>query len=167
MTDKLRITFTLPAPPARVYAAWLSAREHAAMTGGAATVDPRVGGRHSAFDGYAFGFTLALEPDRRVLQSWRTSEFPPESPDSLIDVSFAAIPAGTRVTLVHRDLPTGDGVKYRQGWQDCYAVPMGRYFAEQAARLPRKKAASTPRKGASRSKTAGAALRRQSARTKA
>lgn len=66
-----------PAKPADVFAAWLDSVAHGAMTGrGRAKIDPRVGGAHTAWNGYIQGETLELEPGRRIVQSWRTSEFP-------------------------------------------------------------------------------------------
>ncbi|MBI5566248.1 MAG: SRPBCC domain-containing protein, partial [Chloroflexi bacterium] len=84
MSDSFELSIVLPASPARVYAAWLSSDEHAAMTGasargsagGSADIEPHVGGTHSAWDGYITGITLELEPDRRIVQTWRTIEFP-------------------------------------------------------------------------------------------
>jgi uncharacterized protein YndB with AHSA1/START domain len=134
MSESFEISTVLPAPPARVYAAWLSSDEHAAMTGASdgsgAEIDPRVGGAHSAWDGYITGTTLELEPNRRIVQAWRTVEFPADSPDSRLEIVLDAVDGGTRLTLKHSAIPDGQGVSYESGWVENYFEPMREYFSE-------------------------------------
>ena len=87
-TESIRVSALFSAPPGRIYEAWLSSEEHAMMTGGAASIEPHVGGRHSAWDGYIHGETVVLEPERRIVQTWRTTEFPANSPPSRLEVIF-------------------------------------------------------------------------------
>ncbi|WP_410962509.1 SRPBCC domain-containing protein, partial [Salmonella sp. SAL4358] len=88
----------LPATPKAIYEAWLDGKKHTAFTGGGATAQATVGGRHTAWDGYIHGWTLALQPGKRIVQSWRTTEFKPEDPDSLLEVKLAKAKGGTKVT---------------------------------------------------------------------
>ena len=81
MTYDFKLECALPAPPEAVYHAWLDSAAHTAMTGGAAKIAGRVGGRFTAWDGYISGKTLALTPGARIVQSWRTSEFAAADPD--------------------------------------------------------------------------------------
>jgi activator of HSP90 ATPase len=127
--DSLRMSITLPASPDRVYRAWLSSKEHSAFTGARAAVAAKVGGRFSAWDGYITGKTLALEPAQRIVQSWRTTDFPGDSPDSELEVVLDPVAKGTRLTLVHTRLPQRQVAQYRQGWKDYYFTPMKDYFA--------------------------------------
>jgi uncharacterized protein YndB with AHSA1/START domain len=130
MSEAFEISTVLPAPPDRVYAAWLSSDQHAAMTGGSADIDPRVGGKHSAWDGYITGTTLELDPSRRIVQSWRTAEFPADSADSRLEIVLAPAGVGTRLTLNHSDIPDGQGASYQSGWVENYFEPMKNYFSE-------------------------------------
>jgi uncharacterized protein YndB with AHSA1/START domain len=131
MAYEFTVSDILPANPQVVYDAWMSSEGHAGMTGAGADIDPRVGGEFSAWDGYITGRTLALEPGRRIVQSWRTSEFEPDDEDSQIEVLLEAVPEGTRITLHHTDIPNGQS-GYEQGWQDNYLDPMREYFAAPA-----------------------------------
>lgn len=88
MKNGFTLTTVIPATPAEIYKAWLSTKGHTAMTGSAAKVDGKIGGKFTAWDGYIFGSTLALEPDQRIVQAWRTSEFPDEAPDSLVEITL-------------------------------------------------------------------------------
>ena len=111
-----------------IYNAWLSSDGHSALTGSTANMDGRVGGKFSAWDGYIFGSTLELTPNQRIVQAWRTSEFPDDAPDSRLEVFLDEVESGTRVTLTHTDMPEDQVESYRQGWEDFYFKPMRNYF---------------------------------------
>ena len=127
-TDSIRVSAVIPADPKAIYEAWMSSKGHGAMTGSGATVTARVGGKFTAGDGYISGTTLELEPGARIVQSWRTTEFAEEDPDSRLEVLLEKASGGTRVTLVHTNIPRGQGAEYRQGWIDFYFTPMKEYF---------------------------------------
>jgi uncharacterized protein YndB with AHSA1/START domain len=128
MSDTLHLSIDLPASPAAVYEAWLNAEEHSAFTGAQATAEPGVGGQFTAWDGYIAGTTIELDTGRRIVQRWRTTEFPPESPDSLLEIVFEPVQGGTRLTLHHSELPEGSAPVYEKGWRDFYFTPMREYF---------------------------------------
>ncbi len=132
-TESITLTAVLPAPPERVYRAWLDGAEHSAMTGGEATVDARVGGAYTAWDGYITGTTLELEPGRRIVQAWRTSQFPKRAADSRLDVLLEpAVGGGTKLTLKHSAIPKGQGKRYKSGWPENYFEPMQDYFESKS-----------------------------------
>ena len=130
MKNGFKLWVVFPATPSEIYKAWLSSKGHSAMTGSAAKVTGRVEGKFSAWDGYIFGRTLDLEPDRRIVQAWRTSEFPNEAPDSRLEVLLEGTKAGTKVTLTHSEIPKGQVDSYKQGWEDFYFKPMKEYFGK-------------------------------------
>ena len=128
MKNSFNLSAIVPASPAEIYKAWLSTKGHTLMTGSPARVAGKVGGKFTAWDGYIFGRTLELEPDRRIVQAWRTSEFPSEAPDSHLEVLLEKAKGGTRVSLTHTNIPTGQAASYKQGWKDFYFTPMKKYF---------------------------------------
>jgi activator of HSP90 ATPase len=130
-TDSIRLSAVIPADPLAIYEAWMSSKGHGEMTGSGATVTARVGGKFTAWDGYISGTSLELEPGARIVQSWRTSEFAEEDPDSRLEVLLEKAPKGTRVTLVHTNIPPGQGAEYRKGWIDFYFTPMKEYFSSR------------------------------------
>jgi uncharacterized protein YndB with AHSA1/START domain len=132
MAYEFTIADVLPATPQAVYEAWMSDDGHTEMTGGTAEIDPRVGGEFTAWDGYITGRTLALEPGRRIVQAWRSSDFEAADPDSQIEVLLVAVPEGTEITLRHTAIPDGQS-GYAQGWRDNYFDPMRDYFAGRDA----------------------------------
>ncbi len=132
MPESIKLSAVIPATPQRIYDAWLDSQEHSSFTGGgAATVDPRVGGKYTAWDGYIQGTTDALEAGKRIVQSWRSADFPDDAPDSRLEVLLEPSPRGARVTLVHTNIPDGQAQDYKQGWKDYYLAPMKAYFAKK------------------------------------
>jgi uncharacterized protein YndB with AHSA1/START domain len=88
MPEAIRVSAVIPVKRTTLYDAWLDSKEHAAFTGGRAHVDPKVGGKYSAWDGYISGKTLLLRRGQKIVQSWRTTDFPEGSPDSRLVVLF-------------------------------------------------------------------------------
>lgn len=127
MGDSIRVSGTVPVAPEDVLRAWLDSAAHSAFTGGVAFIEPVVGGRFSAWDGYIEGTTIAIE-GARIVQAWRTSEFPESAPDSRLEILVEATDDGTLVTLVHSGIPRGQGDRYEDGWMRWYLVPMREYF---------------------------------------
>ena len=117
-----------PVDPRRLYRAWLSGDEHAAMTGSPAAVDARVGGAFTVRDGYIEGTTVVLEPERRIVQSWRTADFSDADADSRLELLFEPRPGGTLLVLRHTGIPGRHGESCRDGWVDRYFIPMHRRF---------------------------------------
>ena len=99
------------------------------MTGSAAQVDGRAGGKFTAWDRYIFGSTLELITNQRIVQAWRTSEFSDDAPDSVVEILLEEFPGGTKVTISHSNMPEDQVDSYRQGWDDYYFKPMKSYFA--------------------------------------
>ena len=132
MPDSFQVEMLVAAEPQRVFSAWLDPKEHAMFTGGGeAVVEPWNGGRFIAWDGYIHGILLGVDPPVRIVQTWRTSEFPPESRDSRVTVEFEPVRGGgTRVRVRHSDLPPSQVKRYEKGWLEHYLKPLARYFAK-------------------------------------
>ncbi len=134
-TDAIALSRILPATPDRIYLAWLNGPEHSAMTGGKATVaSTEIGGAFTAWDGYIDGVHVALEPGRRIVQAWRSDDFPADAPESRLEVLLEPAPGGTRITIRHEELPEGQGPAVLEGWDEWYLAPMEKYFAREARR---------------------------------
>src|SRR5437764_5448094 len=144
MPDSFELEMLGAAEPLRVCSAWMDSREPAAFTGGGeAVVEPWAGGRFIAWDGYIHGILLGVDEGRRIVQTWRTSEFPPESRDSRVVVEFDPVRVGTRVVIRHSDLPPSHVKKYEKGWNEHYLKALARYFAKGAKPAPAPRAPET------------------------
>jgi len=130
--ESFSISEVIPASPDLIYSAWLDTTAHSAFTGYEASVEPFVGGRHTSFGGYAEGTTLELSPGRRIVQTWRSKDFPDGTPDSRLEVTLEETLGGTMVTIQHTEIPSGQGERYREGWVKYYLQALKQYFAGQS-----------------------------------
>jgi activator of HSP90 ATPase len=126
--ESLSMQIVLPVSARDLCKAWMNNAEHSGFTGSPAKIIPHIGGAFTAWDGYISGKTLEIETPRRILQSWRTTEFPEGSPDSLLELLFEPVEGGSRLTLNHSNIPDGQKEGYEQGWQEFYFTPMQDYF---------------------------------------
>ena len=130
MAEKLKMSAKFAVEPKAVYAAWLSSKGHAEMTGSPAKANAKKGGKFTAWDGYISGKNLELKPGKLIVQAWRTTEFPDGAPDSKLEIRLAKEGQGTKLTLMQTDIPPGQAGEYRQGWLDFYFKPMKKYFVK-------------------------------------
>lgn len=119
----------LPAPPARLYAQYLSARSHAAITGAPARVVAKPGSAFSAFGGTLSGRILHLVPGRLIVQSWRASQWRKPDLDSTLILSFHAAKGGGRIELTQVDVPDHDFAGVSEGWHPYYWAPWRAYLS--------------------------------------
>ena len=124
----IKLTTNFPVTAKRLYDSWLNSTAHSDFTGGKAIIDGRVGGKFKVWDGYITGSNLVLQPYGRIVQSWRTTEFHESAPDSRLEILFEKHNSGTKVTLIHTQLPNGEEKKYEKGWKDHYFKPMKKFF---------------------------------------
>ena len=124
MNHRIHQEITLPAPPARVFAALTDAGTFSKMSGGApAEIDPTPGGAFSCFGGMIVGRTLECMPDQELVQAWRAKTWPA---GAYSVVRFHLEPEGeqTRVTLDQAGHPDGETEHLEQGWHANYWDPM-------------------------------------------
>lgn len=127
--SKFEVKATFKASPEDLYEAWLEGEAHAEMTGAPATGEAREGAPFTAWDGYISGTNLELRPGERIVQAWRTTEFPEGAPDSRVEITLTATATGTQLRLVHSEIPAGQADNYKQGWKDYYFAPMKEHFS--------------------------------------
>jgi len=111
-----------------LFDAWLSSDKHSSFTGGKAQILPRRGTRFTAWDGYISGSNIIIQPYGRIVHTWRTTEFPPGAADSTLEILFEKVDDGTKLTILHTNIPSGESRKYEKGWRDYYFKPMKKYF---------------------------------------
>jgi activator of HSP90 ATPase len=117
------------ASPREIYTTWLTSEGHTKMTGGTATISDIVGDHFTAWDGYIQGKNLALEPYKRILQTWRTSQFEESEEDSQLEILLQEVDGQTELTLIHTNVPES-GEHYINGWENHYFQPIKAYFSK-------------------------------------
>ena len=130
MKNEFTLVVTINAKAEKFYEAYLSSEGHTALTGSPARVDGTVDGDFTAWDGYIQGMFLELEKNKRIVQAWRTAEFPAEAEDSIVEILLEEDHGKTKLTLNHTNIPEGQADDYKTGWEDFYFKPMREYFGE-------------------------------------
>jgi activator of HSP90 ATPase len=143
-SESFNISAQFPISARELYQAWLDSKQHAGFTGAGAQVDPRVGGKFTAWDGYILGKTLELTPYRRIVQAWRTTDFPNGCSDSLVEITLEPVAGGTKLMIKHTGIPEGQGEGYKDGWRQFYFKPMKPYFSGKSEKKSRSKVARKP-----------------------
>jgi activator of HSP90 ATPase len=126
--ESFHVSEVFHAKPQTVYYAFLDSEMHTKMTGSPADITAKVKGRFDAWEGYITGTITELMPYRKIVQKWRTKDFPEDSPDSVLEILLEGVKEGTRLTLKHTKIPDGQGEGYKKGWVDHYFTPMKKYF---------------------------------------
>jgi len=128
MEESLKLVMELPVKAKTIYDSWLDSKAHSEFTGSKAIIDPHKGGIFTAGNNYIKGKTLELQPYGRIVQSWRTNDFPSYCKDSIVEILLEKSKEGTRFTLLHSGIPEGQAEKYKKGWEENYFKPLKKYF---------------------------------------
>jgi activator of HSP90 ATPase len=126
----------LHATPQRVYAALTDVAQFqkvillsAAVTSGmvkppaTAQLSREVGSAFSLFGGAITGRIIELVPNVRIVQAWRTADWP-AGVYSLARFELSASGANTRVTFDHTGFPIGASSHLAAGWKGNYWEPL-------------------------------------------
>jgi activator of HSP90 ATPase len=120
---------SLPATPEKLFDMYLEPAEHAAFTGLPVTLEPHAGGVFRAFDGKLSGKILHIEPKTLIVQTWRSASWPLTAMDSVLTLSFWPTEEGSRIELVHANVPEEDFAGVSEGWEKYYWTPWRAYLS--------------------------------------
>jgi len=121
----------LLAPADALFHMYLDPIEHEAITGSPVTVGDTPGARFSAFNGALSGTVLSIVAPSLVVQSWRSTDFKSDDPDSTLILSFVPNGDSGRIDLVHLDVPDHDFDVVSKGWEKFYWQPWREYLARK------------------------------------
>ena len=119
MSDPITQEVSFPAPPSKVYAAYVDAQQHGAFTGEKAEIDATAGGIFSAYEGKVHGRMIELVDGERIVQAWRSAAWP-AGVFTLVRIDLAADGAGTKLTLTHTGVPADQVPHIDGGWHRMY-----------------------------------------------
>jgi uncharacterized protein YndB with AHSA1/START domain len=128
-TRNIKHTVTLSAEPVRVYAALMDAEQHTGFTGERAEIDPQPGGAFRCYGNYIKGVTLELEPGKRIVQAWRSRNWP-QGVYSIVSFRLSRTSGGkTLLRFTQIGVPAADHDKKDKGWRTHYWEPLRRFLA--------------------------------------
>ena len=122
-TKTVKQSVTFKASPHAIYEALMDSGKHSQFTGGEAKISRKVGGKFTAFDGYSEGINCELVPDKKIVQTWRASDWP-EGHYSKVTFSLKGVENGTLLTFTQTGVPEEHYEDISQGWRDYYWAPM-------------------------------------------
>jgi activator of HSP90 ATPase len=122
-TRTIRQQVTFKAAPHEVYELLMDEKKHGQFTQSKTIINRKVGGRISSSDGYIDGVNLELVPDKKIVQSWRGSDWP-DGHYSKATWEFTPITGGTRMIFAQSGVPEDQYESIAQGWRDYYWKPM-------------------------------------------
>ena len=129
MTPLIEQTVSFPKiTPAELYELFMDSAKHSAATGMPAKVSRKLGGKWSAFGGMILGKTLALVPNRMIVQAWRSSAWKKSDSDSVLVVQFEKTKKGAVAHLAHVGVPSYDHKGVTEGWKKYYWEPWKKYL---------------------------------------
>ena len=122
-TKNIRQSVTFKASPSEVYEALMDQKKHAKFTKHPAKISRKVGGKFSAFDGFCGGVNLELVEGKKIVQSWRASDWP-KGAISTVTFSFSKAPGGTKLVFTQIGIPEKLMEDMKNGWKEFYWVPL-------------------------------------------
>jgi len=127
-TRTIRQEWTMPAKPEDVYDAFMDPVKHAEFTGDEASGSSDVGKEFHAYGGYISAKNLELQPGKKIVQEWTTSEWPEGAPPSILTITLKKVEEGTKLTMVHSLVPAEQTDDYASGWKEHYWIKLENYF---------------------------------------
>jgi len=139
-TIRQRVSFPATSPE-EIYRAFLSSKEHSEFTGSKAKCSTEVGGKFTAWDGYISGRNIELVKGKKIVQEWKTTEWPEGSEPSVLTLTLESDGKGTTLNMIQTKVPASQYEEYNKGWYESYWDPMTEYFSKRGS-----KATVRPRK---------------------
>lgn len=122
-TMTVRQSVTFRAGIHDVYEALMDSNKHSEITGSRVNISRRVGDKFIVYDGDIEGENIDIIPDRKIVQSWRYSNWP-EGHYSKVTFSFKENSGNTRLFFTQTGVPEEFYLDIGQGWRDYYWEPM-------------------------------------------
>ncbi|VVB59588.1 Activator of Hsp90 ATPase -like protein [uncultured archaeon] len=118
-TKTLHQTIAFKATPHEVYEALMDSKKHTDFTEAKAVISRDIVGKFTAFDGWASGKNVELVKDKKIVQTWRSADWP-DNHYSTITVALKQEGVETILDFTQTEIPIGFYNDIKQGWADWY-----------------------------------------------
>jgi activator of HSP90 ATPase len=122
-TRTIHQTISFRASVHDVYEMLMDEKKHALFTGGSARISREPGGTFATNDGYSTGTNKELVQNKKIVQTWRASDWP-EDHYSTLTITVSPVPSGTKLSFIQAGVPDDQYEEISQGWHDYYWNPM-------------------------------------------
>jgi activator of HSP90 ATPase len=118
-TKQIRHVVRFNAKPRAIYQALMNSKKHAAFTGAPAKIEPKVGGRFSAWGPHLRGVNVDLIKNKRIVQAWRAKSWP-KGHYSIVKFDLKRAKGGTRLVFTQTGIPAKHVRDINGGWKSHY-----------------------------------------------
>ena len=116
------------ATPHDIYETIMDSKKHSKLAGSRTTVSRRVGGAFKVGRDLE-GTNIALIKDRKIVQSWRETDWP-KGHYSRATFVLSRANGGTRIKFRQSGVPDGQYRSIKEGWIEYYWEPLKKQFAD-------------------------------------
>ena len=113
--------------PSVIYGALLDSKKHSLFTDSKAKASSKVNGKFSAYGGYIEGKNLELVKNKKIVQTWRASDWP-EGMFSIVTFLFTKAKTGCTLKFTHEGVPANQYKDLKYGWTEYYWNPIKEMF---------------------------------------
>lgn len=124
----IRQSYEIQASASQVFKALTTPSIIEKWSGAPAEMQALPGAAFSLWGGQIIGKNLEVVPDKKLVQEWRESSWPVPS-----KVTFTITPTanGSRIDLLHEDVPAASAKDIDSGWREYYLGPLQEMFTGQ------------------------------------
>lgn len=126
-TRTIKQTVEFKARPGEIYECIMNSKKHSAFTHSWCRIGRSVGDKFTAYDGYIEGENLQLVPGRKIVQSWRASDWPQDHYSEVI-FEFETSDNGTTLRFTHKKVPEEFADEISEGWKEHYWEKLKKEF---------------------------------------
>jgi activator of HSP90 ATPase len=120
-TKSIKQTVTFNASPELIYNLLMDEKKHAAFTGSKATIDSKLKGKFSVFDGYCHGYNMELVKGKKIIQAWHFAEDGwPDDHFSICTFKFEKEGEKTKLRFLQTNVPEHKVGSLKEGWKEFY-----------------------------------------------
>jgi uncharacterized protein YndB with AHSA1/START domain len=131
MTKTIEQEIVIHATPSKVFEALIDQKKHARFTGEPAKISRRVGGAFTCYGGYIKGITLELVPAKRIVQAWRSRNWP-KGVYCIVRFELSKSSGGrTKLRFSQIGVPADDYKEKNAGWKSHYWKPLKGILAKR------------------------------------
>ena len=117
----------IKASPHEIFEALMDSKKHSEFTGGKVIISRKVNGKFSAYDDYATGKNLQIIKDKKIVQTWKASDWEP-SENSKVVFDLKKVKNGTKIEFTQYNLPDRFYKGISKGWKEHYWEKLKDYF---------------------------------------
>jgi activator of HSP90 ATPase len=128
-SKEIRHVVRIAAPPEAIYRALMNSRAHSAFTGAPAKIDPKVGGRFTAWGSHLEGINVDLIKNKRIVQAWRAANWP-DGHYSIATFELRHVKNATTIVFRQSGIPAKNAKSINEGWKTHYWQPLKLYFTK-------------------------------------